>query len=271
MRHCLPFLRWPGGKRWLTPLIEKRIRALSVKRYFEPFLGGGAFFFHFGFQGSVLTDINPELINVYIQVRDKAEELVDHLKVFEVDAECFYRLRRTCGGSELERAARFLFLNRTAFSGMYRLNRLGQFNVPYGGGARTHHGLWTRGLLVKAAGILNGCLLESCDFEESLSRVGGEDLVYCDPTYTVTHNNNGFRRYNECNFTWRDQERLAVTCRRAAKAGATVVVSNAFHQEVAALYDDFEKIVLERITNLCPKVPSRGKTREYLFVANLPP
>lgn len=265
----LPFLRWPGGKRWLAPLIEDRIKCLAVARYIEPFLGGGAVFFHFGFEEAFLGDVNPDLVNVYVQVRDNVSALIGQLQQLRVDPDTYLSMRAFEGEGNIERAVRFLYLNRTAFSGMYRLNRHGQFNVPYGGGERTHHVLWEKGLLVGAAEVLRGRIIKCCDFEEALGGAGSGDLVYCDPTYTVAHNNNGFRRYNERNFTWSDQERLADACRRAADDGASVVVSNAFHEDLAKLYGGFEKRIVERSSNLCPQAGFRRKAREYIFLANL--
>jgi DNA adenine methylase len=269
MLRRLPFLRWPGGKRWLAPLIEERVQRLTVGRYIEPFLGGAAVFFYFEFGQAILGDVNPELVNVYVQVRDNVNALVGQLQRLRVDPGTYSKMRNFEGGDSVERAVKFLYLNRTAFSGMYRLNRRGQFNVPYGGGERTHHILWEKNLLIGAAEVLRGRTIKCCDFEEALENAGSGDLVYCDPTYTVAHNNNGFRRYNERNFTWIDQERLASACRRIAENGASVVVSNAFHEDLAKLYSGFEKRIVERSSNLCPKAGFRGKTREYLFMANL--
>lgn len=269
MSCYLPFLRWPGGKRWLAPMIGEHVQRLAVRRYIEPFLGGAAFFFHFGFREAALSDINPELINVYLQVRDDVDSVIMRLRQLRVDVDTYCEMRGLQGGTASERAVRFLYLNRTAFGGMYRLNKSGQFNVPFGGGERTHKVLWERGLLARASEILQGITIRCCDFQEALEGAEVGDLIYCDPTYTVAHNNNGFRRYNESNFTWRDQERLAVACCKAADAGAFVLVSNAFHVDLEKLYERFDKRIVERSSNLCPQVRFRGKTREFLFTANL--
>jgi DNA adenine methylase len=261
----LPFLRWPGGKRWLPSLVHDIVGNIRIKRYFEPFLGGGAFFFHFAFCGANLSDLNGELINTYRQIRDDPLSLIGMIKNLKVDEATYESLRRAKGGSGLERATRFLYLNRTAFGGVYRLNRSGDFNVPFGGGQRTPGPLWTRGLILNAAKALAGAKLTVCDFEEALQDSEPGDLVYCDPTYTVCHNNNGFVRYNEKNFSWADQKRLAAACSRIADRGVTVIVSNAFHQGIRELYGDFNVRVVERRNAICPKPHARGKATEYVF------
>ena len=112
---------------------------------------------------------------------------------------------------------------------MYRLNQQGEFNVPFGGGERTTAPLWEYNLLTSSARALRGAKLLAVDFEQAISEAKKGDLVYCDPTYTVAHNNNGFIRYNERNFSWEDQKRLSRSCHSAAARGALVIVSNAYH------------------------------------------
>jgi DNA adenine methylase len=149
---------------------------------------------------------------------------------------------------------------------MYRLNREGRFNVPFGGGQRTPEPLWKDNLLLKASAALSDAKILSADFETTIQTAGEGDVVYCDPTYTVAHNNNGFIRYNERNFSWEDQQRLASAAALAAERGATVLVSNAAHQEIRELYSKAHVQQLERQTLLCPKPNKRGSTQEYLFV-----
>lgn len=261
-----PFLKWPGGKRWLVPEVRRAVSDLAIRRYFEPFLGGGAVFFGLRPPAAVLTDVNPDLINTYQQVAARPEALIERLQELPVDAQTYSRLRAFPPSDPVERAVRFLYLNRTAFGGMYRLNRRGDFNVPFGGGQRTPTPLWRAGLLVEASEALRGGLVQAADFGESLLAAGDGDLVYCDPTYTVAHNGNGFVRYNERNFSWGDQVRLANACAAAAARGATVMVSNAHHPDVARLYPDAEARTLDRMSLLCPSAQKRARTQEYLFI-----
>jgi DNA adenine methylase len=261
-----PFLKWPGGKRWLTRHLLGLLNGSSYRRYFEPFLGGGALFFALQPEKAALSDVNSDLINVYVQVRNRPHELIRRLKDLSVDKATYARFRSADPKLNLDRAVRFLYLNRTAFGGMYRLNRQGSFNVPFGGGQRTPEPLWNENLLQEASKALKGAQLQTSDFQELLADAGEGDLVYCDPTYTVAHNNNGFVRYNERNFSWDDQKRLADTCQRLAREGATVLVSNADHDDIIRLYDPTRVYRLDRMSVLCPASEKRKPTTELLLL-----
>lgn len=261
-----PFLKWPGGKRWLTPFLVALLKGQRPNKYFEPFLGGGALFFALRPHRAYLSDINADLINAYVQVRDNHEKLIACLKDIPVTEEIYYTVRARRRHSSLTRAVDFLYLNRTAFGGIYRLNSRGEFNVPYGGGARTPHVLYNTDILANAAALLKHARLTACDFEVAMSHAGRGDVVYCDPTYTVAHDNNGFVRYNERNFSWADQCRLADAARAAARAGATVIISNAHHDDLAALYIDASCHVVTRRSLLAKLPDHRRVVSEYIFV-----
>ncbi len=262
----IPFLKWPGGKRWLTEYILTILRGKEIKRYFEPFLGGAALYFALRPKRALLSDINVDLINTYTQVRDSHKRVISILKRIPVTAETYYTLRDARSRSLVTRAAHFLFLNRTSFAGIYRLNRSGAFNVPYGGGDRKPNILWDKNILGAASTALQGTTLAACDFESAMLRAKKGDVVYCDPTYTVAHDNNGFVRYNERNFTWSDQERLALAAVRAACAGALVLVSNAHHRDIAELHRGAKLHIVTRKSCLAPAPTYRRSVREYLFV-----
>jgi DNA adenine methylase len=261
-----PFLKWPGGKRWLSTEIVRLLNGYRFRRYFEPFLGGGAVFFALRPENAILSDINHDLINTYIQVRYRPHALVSMLRQMPVDGEVYCNVRRDSPKRNMERAVRFLYLNRTAFGGMYRVNQSGLFNVPFGGGQRTPAPLWQEHLLIDASRNLKRALLLCADFEEVLAQAGAGDVVYCDPTYTVSHDNNGFIRYNERNFSWSDQERLAASCHRVAGRGATVVLSNAAHDKILELYRSCEVRTLNRLSVLCPDPEKRGPRKELLVI-----
>lgn len=265
-----PFLKWPGGKRWIVPHLKRILAGNVFRRYFEPFLGGGAIFFAIQPGFAIISDINEDLINTYKQVRDRPLHLIESVRRIPVDAISYLAIRENEPECSFERAVRFLYLNRTSFSGMYRLNRMGKFNVPFGGGHRTPETLWKDNVLFEASKMLKNVTILTCDFQESLQLAGTGDLVFCDPTYTSTHNNNGFIRYNERNFAWADQERLALACEEAARRGATVVISNAFHREIAVLYPSAETITLDRKSLLCPVSSKRQTVKEYLFFLRPP-
>jgi DNA adenine methylase len=246
------------------------LQGQEFRRYVEPFLGGGAMFFGLRPSLANLSDVNAELINVYQQVARNPRKLLRSLQDLPVTQDTFLSLRAENTGSPGRRAVRFLYLNRTAFGGMYRVNRQGQFNVPYGGGHRTPAPLWTDRLLCRAASRLGTATVEVLDFEVALSAAQDGDLVYCDPTYTVTHDNNGFVRYNETNFSWADQRRLASGATAAAGRGATVLVSNAHHPDIRALYPDADIHTVYRASCLCPDPEKRRRAAEYLVVLTPP-
>lgn len=262
-----PFLKWLGGKRWLMPFLKEKLSDSQYSRYIEPFLGGGASFFYIRLKPALLSDLNSQLINTYIQVRDNPQEIIRRLRMIPVNAQTYYRMRSLNPASSIVRAVRFLYLNRTAFSGVYRVNGKGEFNVPFGhyqGGTRI---LWEQNLIINASQALEGSHIFCSDFETAVNNAKKGDLLYCDPTYTTMHNNNGFRKYNEVCFSWADQERLANACHRAASRGATVVVSNAYHSEIRNLYDGFEAITVDRNSVLCPDSSKRRPVQEYLFIS----
>jgi DNA adenine methylase len=247
---------------WLTRFISE----LEYDRYFEPFLGGGALFFALSPAKALLSDLNPDLINTYKEVKRNSDLIIERLKELRVNARTYIDLRRLVPSDNTERAIRFLYLNRTAFSGMYRLNRNGEFNVPFGGGERTPGPLWRDGLLSTARAALTSARLRACDFETALKDAGSGDLVYCDPTYTVSHNNNGFVRYNERNFAWEDQRRLASCCNMLARRGAAVIVSNADHGDIYDLFRPDHSFVIDRASTLCPNPTMRRLTQEAILI-----
>jgi DNA adenine methylase len=261
-----PFLKWPGGKRWMAKSLIYIISQRLIKHYYEPFLGGGAVFFSLLPDMATLSDINIDLINVYKQVRDKPQELIEGLKQLPVTKNAYYHIRDNYGDDLLERAIRFLYLNRTAFGGIYRLNSNGEFNVPYGGGNRTTEILWKTGLIEKASKALKGKELLVSDFGDIIGKAGFGDVVYCDPTYTTSHSNNGFIRYNEKNFSWTDQKRLAYAAKEACRRGALVLVSNADFPPICELYDPIDPRILERKSLVSRNPKCRKQIKEYLFI-----
>lgn len=262
---ALPFLKWPGGKRWAADLIATRIARRLSRRYYEPFLGGGAIFFRLAPEAATLCDLNGELIDVYRAIRDDWKQVVYQLQLMPVSKFYYDEVRSWRPRGRVAVAARFLYLNRTAFAGMYRLNREGNFNVPYGGGARTPAILWRTSLLEAAHDALQGISLRSCDFGSAINTAGRGDVVYCDPTYTVAHDTNGFVRYNERCFSWRDQQRLAKAAAAAQSRGAFVLVSNACHRSVRQLYPSAKASVIRRRSAISADPRYRREVSELLL------
>jgi DNA adenine methylase len=261
-----PFLKWPGGKRWLAHEIAKLLRRRLQSRYFEPFLGGGAVFFALRPELATLSDINADLVNVYRQVRDDPDRVLTYLKTIPVTSKHYYLIRRDTPPCRIKQAAHFLYLNRTAFGGIYRLNKEGQFNVPYGGGDRKPTPLWKDNLIASSSKALKGVSLKISDFEPMLDKATEGDVVYCDPTYTVAHEHNGFVRYNERNFSWTDQMRLAAAALRAYERGALVIISNAYHSSIRQLYKEFTARRFTRKSLVSASADARKTVHEYLLI-----
>jgi len=259
-----PFLKWLGGKRWLAPRMEEYLPE-SYGRYYEPFLGGASVFFQLRPKKASLSDRNAELIETYRQLKDDVDGLIAKLRRCIPGKSEFLRLRSSRPRSRIGIATRFIYLNRTAFNGVYRVNGKGEFNTPFG--CRPTTAVCEEEVLRAAAAALAGCTICVRDFEVAINRAREGDLIYADPPYTSKHDNNGFRRYNEAIFSWQDQERLAAAALKAAGRGVHVIVSNAHHDEIAALYKGFSCHTLTRTSCVSGRGHGRGRVREYLFTS----
>lgn len=262
-----PFLKWPGGKRWLAPLLVQIIRPELKRTYFEPFLGAGAVFLSLSPKQAVLSDCNEDLITTLRIIRENSAAVVEAVHRFSNTNECYYQVRQMKTRSEISRAARFLYLNRTCWGGIYRLNKQGTFNVPFGNSGRV---ICERRTVIEGAHLLRGVILECLDFEKAIERAGEGDVIYADPPYTTRGQNNGFVRYNERLFAWSDQDRLASACRQAASRGAFVVVSGLWHRDLLRLYTDWWAAKISRASTVSREVGGRGKVYETLLFSRKP-
>ncbi|MCU1268867.1 MAG: dam [Acidobacteriaceae bacterium] len=258
-----PFLKWPGGKRWLWATLQAFIPA-HFRRYYEPFLGGGAIFFALRPRRAILSDINPDLINAYIQVRDNLEEVIAGLAKLKINQATYDRIRKAHLTNDVARAVRLIYLSKTAFNGVYRVNQQGTFNVPFA--RQLDRKVFDAGALADASRYLQKSQLLARPFAKMLESVREGDFVYCDPPYTVRHNNNGFLRYNESLFSWADQKLLAQLARVAMRRGAHVVVSNAGTDHVRALYKGFQVVTVNRPSCMSALPDGRREVSEFLFI-----
>ncbi len=257
-----PLVKWPGGKRLLLREILPIIGE-DLGRYFEPFLGGGAVFLAVEPKKAFLSDSNPDLINLYKQVRDKPQELIERLGELRNSEADYYKIRETIESDEVRSAARLMYLTSLSFNGIYRLNLRGQFNVPYGQKPKKQHFNSTQIMLISNA--LRETTLSSQDFESAVKSAKSGDTVYFDPPYTVAHGNNGFLKYNEKIFSWSDQVRLAEVFRKLDRRGCRVLVSNAAHDSVKDLYSKYEIIAVQRASLIGASKESRKPIFEYLI------
>jgi len=262
-----PFLKWAGGKQWLAPRLVPLLRE-SPGRYFEPFLGGGATFFALQPGVSFLSDHNDELVNAYHVVRSDVEALIRVLGTFEHSKEFYYRSRATSPTTPLARAARFIYLNRAAWNGLYRVNRQGRFNVPMGRFAYEID-IVRADTLRNASSALRDATIRASDFENAVDPAEKGDAVYLDPPYAMAQDQCSFLRYNESKFSWKDQLRLSRVAKDLDAQGVTVVVSNAAHTTIGDLYKGFNILEIARPSLVSGKSYGRRRVKEYI-VSNRP-
>jgi DNA adenine methylase len=261
----LPFLKWAGGKRWLTSSHPNLLHH-PFERYIEPFLGSGAVFFHLTPQQAVLADRNPELIEAYQAIKDDwklvEQELQKHHK--NHSKRYYYAIRDSRPRLQHTRAAKFIYLNRTCWNGLYRVNLRGEFNVPVG--TKTNVVMDTDNFQAIAL-LLQTAELRVSDFEPIIDQAGPNDLIFVDPPYTVNHNLNGFIKYNEILFSWKDQIRLRDCIGRAKDRGASIVLTNAYHKSIKQLYREIgTHIRLKRSNVLAADITKRKICAELLVV-----
>lgn len=258
------FLRWAGGKTWLTPRLQSLFPRLTFNRYHEPFLGGGSVFFTVAAgTGAYLSDSNNELIETFCSIRDDVGRVIDIMRSFENTEQRYYEIRASAFSCPHERAAAFIFLNQTSFNGIYRVNLNGIYNVPYGGRQKR---FLDEDALLRASIALRRADIRTRDFDETLDDITEGDLVFVDPPYTVTHNNNGFIKYNKSLFAIEDQYRLADYVQAVLRKGANYILTNAAHPSIEDIFAlGGHRIELSRASLIGGKRAHRGAVTEYLF------
>lgn len=257
-----PLLKWPGGKRWLIGRLRQLVPT-RVGRYFEGFAGGAALFFALEPHHAVLVDKSANLINCYTQVRNCPEAVIAALSTMKNTELDYYRIRQTHSQTPAEQAARLIYLVTLSFNGIYRENSQGMFNVPYG--HKTHLDPCNSERIFASSTVLSRAQLIQGDFASAINQAEKGDLVYLDPPYTVAHGNNGFVKYNARMFSWDDQKRLATWAFELDRRGCRVIVSNAAHPSITALYENFERIEVERTSVIAANSRHRKVVTEYIF------
>lgn len=262
-----PFVKWAGGKRRLLPEILK-VAPNSFSRYLEPFLGGGAIAFALNHHPMLLNDANEELINAYEVVRDHLDELVVALDAHRV-SHCevyFYEVRKQNPNnlSKVAQAARFIYLNKTAFNGLYRVNRFGHFNVPFG--RYLNPMLYDLDNLRMASLVLQGAELFSLDYTVFLEQhAKSGDFIYLDPPYQPISRYSDFKRYTKDQFRESNQHQLAQMFNWLVKLGAYPVLSNSYSELTLELYADHNIQIVEAPRNINHDGRGRGLVREILI------
>ncbi|WP_251956134.1 DNA adenine methylase [Nostoc commune] len=264
-----PFLKWAGGK---SRLIQQYIPYFpkSYKNYYEPFLGGGAVFFYLQPSTAFLTDINAELINTYCCVRDHVEELISLLKEHKIrhDKDYYYSIRNHSGGTDIEKAARLIYLNKTCFNGLYRVNSQGKFNVPLG--RYDNPNICSEVLLKAASEALSYAEIKQADFTEILNHAtSSDDFVFFDPPYHPISETSYFTAYSQNCFSKKDQELLRDTCAELASRGVKVMVCNSDSEFIQKIYNDinFETYQIKAARSINSNIKNRGMIYELLITS----
>lgn len=264
----LPFLKWPGGKRWLIKKMPE-VFSIQFNNYYEPFLGSGAVFFHLCPNKSVLSDVNEDLINLYVQMRDHPQLLAEQLQIHQKkhNKAYYYEMRDNDYVSSVERAGRFLYLNRTCFNGMYRENKNGKFNVPIG---TKDNCLYDIDKFEHYSSALKNTELMACDFREVIKKARTGDLLFVDPPYTIGQaQQNSFIKYNSKLFSWSDQEDLCSEIVAARNRGVIIISTNAYCDELLAMYKKEGLYVrsIEKKSTISGVIDKRRKTTELLITS----
>lgn len=266
-----PILKWVGGKRQLlneiTPLIPKRITT-----YVEPFLGGGAVLFNLQPKKAIINDFNKDLINVYRVVRDSPQELLDILKKHDkYNCEDYYYEIRALDRSEnytnmsnLEKAARIIYLNKTCYNGLFRVNQAGQFNSPYG--RYKNPNIVNEPVILAMSNYFknNNIKIMEGDYRDALKNLRKGAFVYFDPPYMPISSSSSFTGYTENGFNEKDQIELKIECDKLNDRGINFMLSNSAHPYIIELYKDYEITLVKARRSINSKGNKRGEINEVL-------
>ncbi|MEI7961454.1 MAG: DNA adenine methylase [archaeon] len=265
--HPKPFVKWAGGKRQLVHELLK-YSPKKFENYFEPFFGGGALFFELYSAGLIkhafLNDVNKELINAYKVIKEKPSELIAEFnnKKYVHDETTFYKIRAEKSIGLIQATARFIYLNKTAFNGLYRVNSKGGFNVPFGKYKNPKILDMENILLVHKALLKDE--LTSFDFEKAVEKAKRGDFIYFDPPYQPLSKTSAFTSYTANDFNEKDQERLRDCFIQLDEKGCFVMLSNSHTKFILDLYSDFNvhTVMASRFINC--KAKKRGKIKEVI-------
>jgi DNA adenine methylase len=277
-----PFIKWVGGKRQLIPELEKHLPS-SFNRYHEPFVGGGALFWHLGNTGRLgkvpvfLSDSNERLVKTYIGIRDNVDWVVEALRLDERKHrrdpdKHFHEVRAR---RDVDRwdppdvAAWFIYLNRTCYNGLYRVNGKGHFNAPLGD--YDNPTICDEENLRACSSALQGVEIEVADFQDSIARARAGDLVYCDPPYVPLSATSSFTSYTRDGFDDEDQRELQQVSAACRDRDAHVILSNSSAPAVRELYANWEIHEVSARRNVSCKGNGRGAIKELIMTGTADP
>ncbi len=265
-----PVLKWVGGKRQLVHTIAKCIPE-RISTYYEPFLGGGAVLFHVQPKKAVVNDLNEDLVNVYQAIKDDVEGLIDDLRLHRNEREYYYKIRAVDRNkkafgelTDLQKASRIIYLNKTCYNGLFRVNSQGEFNSPFG--KYKNPNIVNEGTLRAVSKYLNAAeiTLRNQDFADAIKGAKKGSFVYFDPPYDPISSSANFTGYNRGGFGRDEQTRLKVLCDGLNKKGIHFLLSNSATDFILDLYKDYtiEFVRAKRAIN--SKGDKRGEVNEVL-------
>jgi DNA adenine methylase len=265
-----PFLKWVGGKRQIMPSI-KELMPKKVTAYYEPFIGGGAVLFNLQPKKAVINDYNSELINVYKVIKNNLDELVKDLKKHKNESDYFYALRaidRTAEFkklSDVQRASRIIFLNKTCFNGLYRVNNAGEFNTPFGKYKTPN--IVNEPTLKAVNQYLNAndIQLLSGDYEDALKDADRNSFVYLDPPYHPISESSNFTGYVQGGWNMFDQIRLREACDDLHARGVKFLLSNSAADFIKDQYKDYTISIVKANRSINSDGDKRGEVDELLI------
>jgi DNA adenine methylase len=267
---AIPFLKWAGGKSQLAPQLEAYFPG-KINGYIEPFVGGGGMFFYLSNLGRIkgrvlLADINEELINVYTAVRDSVAELIDALSAHKARhcRDYYYQIRAEDYTPGVEGAARTVYLNKTGFNGLYRVNSSGKFNVPPG--SYVNPRIFTREAFHDASSALQGVELAVRDFHDTIGQAETSDFIYLDPPYVPLSVTSQFTSYIPGGFGLEDQRELAQCLIEADRRGVRFALSNSATEAIVSLYKGFRQVSVDATRRINRDGSKRGRIDELLIM-----
>lgn len=267
-----PFLKWVGGKRQIMPsIVELLPKNIGRLNYVEPFIGGGAVLFHLQPQNAIINDFNSELINVYEVVRDNLDELIQDLKTHRNEADYFYELRgldRTDGFNNLtniQKASRVIYLNKTCFNGLYRVNNSGEFNSPFG--KYKNPNIVNEPTLKAVNRFLNqnNIIIQTGDYANVLENIPENSFVYLDPPYHPISESSNFTGYIQGGWDLWDQIRLREVCDNLNERGIKFLLSNSSAQLIKDQYQNYQINIVKANRSINSDASNRGEIDELLI------
>lgn len=264
-----PVLKWAGGKRRLIEEITNLFpRDYDERAYHEPFFGGGALFFHIEPSKGSINDVNKRLMNFYTVLRDKPHELINTARQYVYEKSEYYRLRKRFNEGPLldvEDASILLYLNKTGFNGLYRVNRMGKYNVPFG--RYKHPRIVDEKRILEASKILNKVDITCERFSNVKKHAEPGDIVYFDPPYLPISDTSDFTAYSSTTFGYNDHVLLKETCLELHEKNVFFIQSNSYVPPILELYngiDDFKIRVVKMNRPINSKASKRGQVNEIL-------